>query len=69
MQFVFRAQPGAGRELYFRVFQLPLKIHLLLSSGVDDVGVCCKVVAESCVDLIRVLVFDFTIVIKVRWWW
>ena len=51
------------------VFQLHLKILLLLPSGVDDDGVCCKVVAESFVDFIRVLVFDFTIVIKVRWWW
>ena len=47
MQFVFREQPGAGREIYFNVFQLHLKILLLLSSGGDGVGVCCKVVAES----------------------
>ena len=68
--FVFWAQPGAGRELYLRVFQLHLKILLVVvSSGGDDVGVCCKIVAELFVDFIWVLVLDFTIVIKVRWWW
>ena len=69
MQFVFRAQPGAGRELCFECFSASLENSLLLTSGDVDVGVCCKVVAESFIDFIRVLVFDFALVIKMGWRW
>ena len=46
--FVFWVQPGAGRELYLRVFQLHLKILIVISSGGDDVGACCREQLSFC---------------------
>ena len=60
VQFVFRAQPGAGRELCFECFSASFENSLVLTSG--DVGVGCKVLADMFVGLFCVVVFS------THWW-
>ena len=68
MHFVFQDTAWCWKGAIFKSFSASFEnLLVVVSSGGDDAGVCCKVVVELFVDFIWVFVLDVATMDTCRW--